>query len=137
MFVAVIKFDNRLPPFYEDRILCSLEYLVWYPLTSQINPRQHREISKQLLAGLAVRSIVTDAPLGSFHVEVRSCEGRGDYSSVCMVNVFETDSQGRCAVANEELCFGCMACVAQCLDHGVTIATNDHNDYLSVDELLK
>ncbi len=91
----------------------------------------------QLLEGLTTRSDLTDCPLGAFQVEVRNCNGNGDCASVCLVKVFETGSGGRCIVANEDLCFGCMACVAQCLDHGVVISTKDSRERLTVEELLR
>ena len=54
-----------------------------------------------------------------------------------MVEVFDTDSNGKCVVTNQELCFGCMACVAQCLDHGVMVSPRDIGEHLTVDELLR
>jgi NAD-dependent dihydropyrimidine dehydrogenase PreA subunit len=83
------------------------------------------------------RSQLTDCPLGAFQVEVVKCSGSGDCSSVCLVKVFETDKKGKCVVANQELCFGCMACVAQCLDHGIVISETEATGCLSVEELLK
>lgn len=83
------------------------------------------------------RSRLTDCPLGAFQVEVVSCSGSGDCSSVCFVKVFETDKDGKCVVANQELCFGCMACVAQCMDHGIVISETEAREYLPVEELLK
>jgi MinD superfamily P-loop ATPase len=90
-----------------------------------------------LLEGLTLRSELTDCPVDAFQVEVKTCSGNGDCSSVCMVQVFDTDSNGRCVVANESLCFGCMACVAQCLDHGVVITAKGTSEHLTIDELLR
>lgn len=84
-----------------------------------------------------MRSELTDCPLDAFQVEVRTCSGSGDCSTACMVQVFGTDSSGRCAVVNQSLCFGCMACVAQCLDHGVTITPKDTLKHITINELLR
>lgn len=70
-------------------------------------------------------------------MNVLSCDGEGDCTSACMVNVFETDENHRCVVVNDELCFGCMACVAQCLKKGVVVNPIERTRYLSSDELLR
>ena len=93
--------------------------------------------SKQsLLQGLTVRSGMTDCPLGSFKVIVRACNGGGDCASVCLVNVFELNEVGECQVVNSELCFGCTACLAQCIEHHVVVIPNDSSEYFTVEELL-
>ncbi|MDG6901721.1 MAG: 4Fe-4S dicluster domain-containing protein, partial [Nitrososphaerota archaeon] len=58
-------------------------------------------------------------------------------ASVCPVGVFGTDHSGRCEVVNEVLCFGCMACVAQCADGGVAVASREARRYPSVDDILR
>lgn len=93
--------------------------------------------TQSLLQGLMIRSTVSDCPLGAFKVVVRTCRGEGDCASVCIVNVFGRDENGRCSVVNEELCFGCTACVAQCRDHGVIIVENSEREYIPIEELLK
>ncbi len=90
-----------------------------------------------LLEGLAARSQITDCPLRAFEVRVTRCSGVGECASVCMVNVFATDASGRCTVVNEELCFGCMACVAQCADAGVSVWARDARRYPTVEDLLR
>src|SRR5487761_428696 len=89
-----------------------------------------------LLSGLTMHSILTDCPLGSFKVEVVRCKGENDCTSVCLVKVFQTDASGRCSVANGDLCFGCMACVAQCLFDGVRITLAEPGHCITVEELL-
>jgi NAD-dependent dihydropyrimidine dehydrogenase PreA subunit len=54
-----------------------------------------------------------------------------------MVGVFGTDSRGRCTVVNEELCFGCMACAAQCPENGVHVEQREARRYPSVEDLLR
>ncbi len=90
-----------------------------------------------LLAGLAARSQITDCPLRAYEVKVTRCSGVGECAAVCMVNVFSTDSSGRCTVVNEELCFGCMACVAQCADAGVVVQAREARRYPTVEDLLR
>lgn len=101
-----------------------------------INNRPRR--NNRFLRGLAIRSQLTDCPLGAFKVIVKTCEGRGDCAAVCMVDVFETNSRGQCIVTNEELCFGCTASLAQCLDHGVEIIPKEleQGDQITIEELL-
>lgn len=89
------------------------------------------------LSGLAVRSQIIDLPLGVFSVNVTKCSGAGECAAVCMVKVFTTDSAGRCTVVNDELCFGCMACVAQCLDKGVTVEPREARRYPTAEDLLR
>ena len=96
------------------------------------NPR-----APTLLEGLAVRSQIIECPLRSYTVRVSGCSGVGECAAVCPVGVFGTDSGGRCDVLNEELCFGCMACVAQCAEKGVAVAPRDARRYPSVEELLR
>jgi MinD superfamily P-loop ATPase len=93
--------------------------------------------STSLLAGIAARSQLTDCPLRAFEVKVSRCSGIGECASVCMVGVFGTDVSGRCTVINEELCFGCMACVAQCAEAGVTVEPREARRYPSVEDLLR
>lgn len=90
-----------------------------------------------LLAGLAARSQLTDCPLRAFEVKVSRCSGIGEYAAVCRVGVFKTDASGRCTVVNEELCFGCMACVAQCAEAGVSVVPRDARRYPSIEDLLR
>jgi NAD-dependent dihydropyrimidine dehydrogenase PreA subunit len=70
-------------------------------------------------------------------VTVLTCGGAGECAAVCPVGVFGTDSGGRCTVYNEELCFGCMACVAQCEERGVAVEPRRARRYPSVEELLR
>lgn len=90
-----------------------------------------------LLEGLASRSQIIECPLHSYAVKVSKCSGAGECAAVCPVGVFGTDSGGRCTVMNEELCFGCMACVAQCAENGVTVAPRDARRYPSVEDILR
>ncbi len=90
-----------------------------------------------LLEGLAVRAQTIDCPLWAYKVEVTKCSGAGECAAVCTVNVFVTDADGRCTVANEELCFGCMACVAQCAENGVEVEPRDARRYPSIEDLLR
>jgi NAD-dependent dihydropyrimidine dehydrogenase PreA subunit len=108
-----------------------------YALSMSGGPARSGDRTLGLLAGLAARSSLIDCPLGAFKVEVKWCSGRGECASACLVNVFETDQYGRCVVADAELCFGCMACVAQCLDNGAIITPTKAQEYLSVEELLR
>jgi MinD superfamily P-loop ATPase len=73
------------------------------------------------LQGLKARSSMIQCPLSSFKVTVEHCSGHGACADVCMVNVFKKNTHGKCIVANEDLCFGCMACVAQCSEKGVMV----------------
>lgn len=90
-----------------------------------------------LLEGLGVRSQIIECPLHSYSVKVTACSGLGECASACPVGVFGTDSGGRCTVLNEALCFGCMACVAQCAENGVTVAPRKARSYPSVEDLLR
>ena len=90
-----------------------------------------------LLEGLAARSQLIECPLHSYSVKVTSCSGLGECAGACPVGVFGTDSGGRCTVLNEALCFGCMACVAQCADNGVTVAARSARRYPSLEDLLR
>lgn len=90
---------------------------------------------ESLLRGLTLRCGMTDCPLGAFKVIIKACSGKGECASVCLVNVFETNSKGECIVTNSELCFGCTACLAQCTEH-VVIVPNDSKEEITVDELL-
>jgi MinD superfamily P-loop ATPase len=104
-----------------------------------MTPSYNREGSQKpsFLAGLAARSQLIDCPLRAYTVAVETCSGLGECAAVCMVNVFGTDSRGRCTVVNEELCFGCMACVAQCADGGVSVEPREARRYPSVEDLLR
>ncbi len=96
------------------------------------NPR-----TPTLLQGLALRSQIIECPLHAFTVRVTKCSGIGECAAVCPVGVFGTDAGGRCTVYNEELCFGCMACVAQCADKGVAVEAREARGYPTVDDLLR
>jgi NAD-dependent dihydropyrimidine dehydrogenase PreA subunit len=88
------------------------------------------------LKGLSLHSMLTDCPLGAFKVTVEACDGNRDCVATCMVKVFETDSNGRCVAVNDDLCFGCMACLAQCLDAGVKITPREPPEHFTIEELL-
>jgi MinD superfamily P-loop ATPase len=90
-----------------------------------------------LWVGLAARSQVIECPFRAFQVTVSKCSGVGECAAVCMVGVFGRDSEGRCTVVNDELCFGCMACVAQCAEGGVSVVAREARRYPSVDDLLR
>jgi NAD-dependent dihydropyrimidine dehydrogenase PreA subunit len=90
-----------------------------------------------LLQALAARSQIIECPLHAYTVRVSRCSGAGECAAICSVGVFETDAGGRCAVVNEELCYGCMACVAQCADNGVTVAPREARRYPTVEDLLR
>ena len=89
------------------------------------------------LEGIAARSQLINCPLNAYSVRVERCSGIGECASVCPVGVFGTDSRGRCTVFNEALCFGCMACVAQCAEAGVTVGPREARRYPSVEDLLR
>ena len=93
--------------------------------------------SPTLLEGLGLRSQAIECPLHAYTVKVSKCNGVGECAAVCPVGVFGTDPGGRCTVLNEELCFGCMACVAQCAENGVTVAPRDARRYPSVQDILR
>jgi NAD-dependent dihydropyrimidine dehydrogenase PreA subunit len=101
-----------------------------------MDERGDRQMSA-FFAGLARRSQLIECPLKAYVVKVLECNGDGDCVTACMVNVFAKDSDGKCVVVNDELCFGCMACVAQCLQNGVTVEPRDARKYPSVDEILR
>lgn len=82
------------------------------------------------LRGLAVRTALIESPLGLFEVRVKRCTGAGECAAVCMVNVFKTNLRGECTVVNGELCFGCMACVAQCSENGVRVIPTERTEEL-------
>ncbi len=90
-----------------------------------------------LLRGLASRSTITDCPYGAFKVHVSHCSGKGECADVCIVDVFDRNERGECTVVNEVLCFGCMACVAQCTEGGVTVVPNDDTAIPSIEEILR
>ena len=96
------------------------------------NPR-----TPSILSGIGLRSQIIACPLHAYAVKVSRCSGAGECAAVCPVGVFGTDALGRCVVFNEELCFGCMACVAQCAEQGVTVAPREATKYPSVEELLR
>ena len=88
------------------------------------------------LRGLAIRQYLTDCPLGAFSVRVRRCDGKGECASVCPVKVFTTNSRGQCVVVNDALCFGCTACMAQCLEDGIEIIPRDPPVQMTPEDLL-
>ena len=90
-----------------------------------------------MISGLALRSQIIDCPLHAYTVRVSKCSGIGECAAVCPVGVFGTDVGGRCTVYNEELCFGCMACVAQCAEKGVTVEPRDARRYPTVEDLFR
>ncbi len=90
-----------------------------------------------LIEGLALRSQLIECPLHAYSVRVTKCSGVGECAAVCPVGVFGTDAGGRCTVYQEELCFGCMACVAQCAEKGVTVVPREARRYPTVEELLR
>ena len=96
------------------------------------NPR-----APSILNGLAQRSQIVDCPLHAYTVRVSWCSGAGECASVCPVGVFGTDALGRCVAFYEELCFGCMACVAQCVEKGVVVEPRDARKYPSIEEVLR
>ncbi len=96
-----------------------------------------RDRGTSMLAGLAIRSQMVDCPLWAYSVNVTKCSGVGECAAVCAVGVFGTDSSGRCTVVNEELCFGCMACVAQCAENGVSVEPRESRHYPTVEDLLR
>jgi NAD-dependent dihydropyrimidine dehydrogenase PreA subunit len=96
------------------------------------NPR-----APSILKGLALRSQIIECPLHAYTVKVSKCSGEGECAAICPVGVFGTDSGGRCVVINEALCFGCMACVAQCAEQGVTVGPREARRYPSIDDLLR
>lgn len=101
-------------------------------MNAWLNPR-----APSLVEGLTARSQLILCPLHSFSVEVTRCNGVGECAATCPVGVFGTDSGGRCEVLNEELCFGCMACVAQCAERGVNVVPREARRYPSMDDLLR
>lgn len=90
-----------------------------------------------MLLGLTARSSLIECPLGAFEVLVTTCRGEGDCVAACPVNVFERGTDGKCTVVNDLLCFGCMTCVAQCLDGGVRVSPAETQRFLTVEELLR
>jgi MinD superfamily P-loop ATPase len=96
------------------------------------NPRR-----PTILEGLALRAQMVECPLHAYSVRVTKCSGVGECATVCPVGVFGTDSGGRCTVFNEELCFGCMACVAQCAEKGVMVEPRGARRYPTVEDLLR
>lgn len=100
-------------------------------------PRWRDPRSPTLFEGLALRSQIIECPLRSYSVKVSKCSGVGECAAVCPVGVFGMDSGGRCTVLNEVLCFGCMACVAQCAERGVTVTPRDARRYPSAEDILR
>ncbi len=90
-----------------------------------------------VIQGLALRSQLIECPLHAYTVKVSRCNGVGECAAVCPVGVFGTDSGGRCTVYNEELCFGCMACVAQCAENGVAVKPRESRRYPTIQDLLR
>ena len=91
---------------------------------------------RSFLVGLAARSQIVELPLGAFRVKVNWCSGAGECATVCPVEVFGTSNKGSCKVVNEALCFGCMACVAQCSDAGVSVEPSARRRYPTPDAIL-
>lgn len=92
---------------------------------------------RSLLTGLGLRDTLTDCPFNAFKVIVTKCSGEGECAAICAVGVFTTSPRGECVVTNGELCFGCMACVAQCMENGVTVVPNEPEEYRSLKEILR
>lgn len=92
---------------------------------------------QSLLLGVSARATLTDCPLDAFEVVVTRCNAEGDCVSTCPVKVFERGTDGRCTVVNDFLCFGCMACVAQCVERGVRISERAIPRYAEFEELLR
>lgn len=93
--------------------------------------------SPTLLEGLTARSQLIECPLHAYTVKIAMCSGIGECSAVCPVGVFGTDTHGSCVVLNEELCFGCMACVAQCAEKGVRVEPREARRYPTPDDILR
>lgn len=89
-----------------------------------------------LMKGMAARSSMTDVPLGAYRVFVTRCNGRGECADVCVVDVFTKNGRGECTVVNEVLCFGCLACVAQCSEGGVRVIPSEKG-YVTAEEALR
>jgi ferredoxin len=90
-----------------------------------------------LMRGMALRSSITDCPYGAFKVYVSSCNGKGECADICAVGVFTRSSRGECTVLNDVLCFGCMACVAQCTEGGVHVFPDEREGRLTAEEILR
>ena len=80
---------------------------------------------------------MVDCPFHAYSVTVLRCSGAGECADACPVGVFGTESDGRCTVVNEELCFGCMACVAQCAEKGVRVEAREARRYPTAEELVR
>ena len=98
---------------------------------------QSGTVDRSFLAGFVARSQIIDCPLWAYEVRVTDCSGAGECAATCMVYVFTTDSAGRCTVANEALCFGCMACVSQCSASGVKEVPREERRHPAVADLLR
>lgn len=92
---------------------------------------------QSLMLGLSARASLTDCPLDAFQVVVTQCGGEGDCVASCPTHVFERGPGGRCTVVNDFLCFGCMACVAQCAEGGVQVLERNRPRYSGIDDLLR
>lgn len=90
-----------------------------------------------LLEGLSIRSQLIQCPLHCFTVAVSKCGGEGECAAICPVGVFGVDGGGRCTVVNEALCFGCLACVAQCAENGVRVEERLARRHPGVADLLR
>ena len=100
--------------------------------------RLHQERPGQsLIEGISSRTSLTDCPIDAFEVVVTRCSAEGDCVGVCPTKVFERGPDGRCTVVNDFLCFGCMACVAQCLDDGVVVRPRERPRFTEFQELLR
>lgn len=92
---------------------------------------------ESLLLGISARASLTDCPLDAFEVVVTRCGGEGDCVASCPTRVFEKGMDGRCTVVNDFLCFGCMTCVAQCLEGGVRVFDRGTPRYEGIEEILR
>lgn len=90
-----------------------------------------------LLEGLSVRSQLIECPLHAYTVTVSKCSGGGECAAICPVGVFGVDGLGRCVVVNKELCFGCLACVAQCAEGGVKVEERPAGTYPGIEDVLR
>lgn len=86
------------------------------------------------LSGPTVHPSLTDCPLAA--IEFGCCSGRGDWTSLCSVSAFKIGRSGGCIVADDELSFGRMASVAQCLVNGVVVRPRE-SERVTAEELLR
>ncbi len=83
---------------------------------------QSLDKSMLIADGLAKRGQITDCPMGAFKVNITKCNGENECAKVCLVNAISTGQDGKCFVVDDELCFGCTACMAQCQENGITVS---------------